>query len=227
MYKGTSLLFSVLLIGSIATTMPSVTQAQVLVVQRESTQEVKDLLEQGRRLVETGDYSGAIAVYQQAAKLEPKNPSIYSGIGYLYALQGNFSAALIAYRRAVALDPNNSDYQYALGYISGNLGDNNGAKNAYRKAIQINRSNVNAYIGLGTVLVRLRDYSSAQWAYEEAVQLAPKNPQVYELRGTMLKKQGKAKEAIAVFRKARDLYEQQGKYESVTRMEATLRELGV
>jgi Flp pilus assembly protein TadD len=226
-YKGTSFLISVLLIGSIVTTMASVTQAQVLVVQRQSTQEVKELLEQGRRLVETGDYGGAIAVYQQAANLEPKNASIYSGIGYLYALQGNFSAALTAYRRAVALNPNNSDYQYALGYISGNLGNNNGAKEAYRKAIQLNRGNINAYIGLGTILVRLGEYTSAQWAYEEAVQLAPRNPQVYELRGTMLKRQGKSKEAIAVLKKARDLYEQQGNFDSVTRMEATLRELGV
>jgi cytochrome c-type biogenesis protein CcmH/NrfG len=91
----------------------------------------------------------------------------------------------------------------------------------------LNRGNINAYIGLGTILVRLGEYTSAQWAYEEAVQLAPRNPQVYELRGTMLKRQGKSKEAIAVLKKARDLYEQQGNFDSVTRMEATLRELGV
>lgn len=227
MHERTSLLIRVILIASITATIPSLAQAQVTVVQRQSSSEVKELLEQGRRLVDTGDYNRAIAVYQQAAELEPKNASIYSGIGYLYALQGNFSAALTAYRRAVSLNPSNSDYQYALGYVSGNLGNNGAAKEAYRRAIQNNRNNVNAYVGLATILLRLGEYSNAQWAYEQAVKLDPKNPQVYELRGRMLKKQGKAKEAIAVFRKARDLYKQQGKYDSVTRVETTLRDLGV
>ena len=227
MYNRTSLLVSVLLIGSIAVAMPSVTQAQVLSAPQKSSPEVRQLLSEGRRLVDTGDFNGAIAIYQQAASLEPKNATIYSGIGYLYAQQGNFSSALAAYRRAVALNPNNGDYQYALGYVSGNLGDNKAAKDAYRHAIQLNRNNVNAYLGLATVLLRLGEYNNVQWASEQAVKLAPKNPQAYELRGTMLMKQGKSKDAIAVFKKSRDLYRQQGKSDSVARVEAVLRNLGV
>lgn len=225
-YKGTSLVVSVILIGSIATTIPVIARSQVLVAQQSSS-EVKQLLEQGRRLVDTGDYNGAIATYQQAAILEPKNATIYSGIGYLYAQQGNFPAALTSYRRAVSLNPNNSDYVYALGYVSGNLGDNAGAKDAYRRAIQLNRSNVNAYLGLATILTRVGEYDNAKWAFEQATNLDPRNPQAYEIRGTTLVKQGKSKEAIPVFRKARELYATQGKSESVARVEALLRNLGV
>jgi Flp pilus assembly protein TadD len=151
-YNQTSLVVSVFLIGSIAVTMPPVTQAQVSLMPHKSSPEVRQLLSEGRKLVDTGDYSGAIAVYQQAASLEPKNATIYSGIGYLYAQQGNFPSALAAYRRAVSLNPNNGDYQYALGYIDVNLGDTKAAKEAYRRAIQLNRSNVNAYLGLATAL---------------------------------------------------------------------------
>jgi Flp pilus assembly protein TadD len=227
MYSRKSLVASVLLIGSIFVTMLPATHAQVLVAQLKSSEEVKQLLEQGRRLVDTGDFNGAISVYQQAASLEPKNATIHSGIGYLYALQGNFSAALASYRRAVNLNPNNSDYQYALGYVTGNLGDNKGAKEAYRRSIQLNRGNLNAYLGLATILLRLGEYENFKWAYEEAIKLDPKNPQAYELRGTLLMKQGKSSEAIGVFRKARELYESQGKRDSVARVEAMLRNLGV
>lgn len=227
MYNRKLFVASVLLIGSIAATMPLMVQAQVSVPQQTSTPEVKQLLEEGRKLVDTGDYNGAIAVYQQAAALQPKNATIYSGIGYLYAQQGNFTPALAAYRRAVALNPNNSDFQYALGYISVNLGDNGRAKEAYRRAIQLNRGNVNAYLGLATVLLQLKEYENVKWAYEQAVNLDPKNPQAYELRGTLLMKQGKSKEAIAVFQKARELYERQGKLDSVARVKAVLRNLGV
>ncbi|MHC5828387.1 MAG: tetratricopeptide repeat protein, partial [Nostoc sp.] len=111
MYKPTSFVFSVVLLGCFAFTIPSVAQAQVLVAQAKNP-ELKQLLEEGRRLVDTGNYGGAIAVYQQAASLDPKNAKIHSGIGYLYAQQGNYQAALTAYRRAIAINPNNSDFYY-------------------------------------------------------------------------------------------------------------------
>lgn len=228
MYNRTSFVLSVFLIGSIATAMPSVTPAQMVTAPpQKSSAEVKQLLEEGRRLVNTGDYAGAIAVYQQAAVLEPKNPTIYAGIGYLHAQQGNFQAALGDYRHAIALNPNNGDYQYALGYVSGTLGDNKRAKEAYRHAIQLNRNNVNAYLGLATVLLRLGENSNVMWACEQAMKLDGKNPQAYEIKGTLLMKQRKSKDAIAVFKKARDLYQRQGKQESVARVTAVLRNLGV
>lgn len=226
MYNQTSFLVSVFLVGSIAATMPAVAQTGMLGVQQRSTPQVKQLLEEGRRLVNGGDYSGAIAV-STSCYSRTKNATIYSGIGYLYAQQGNFPTALAAYRRAVALNPNNSDYEYALGYVSGNLGDNRAAKEAYRRAIQLNRNNINAYLGLGTVLLRLGEYSNVSWAYEQAMKLDPRNPQAYEIKGTQLMKQGKSRDAIVVFQKARDLYRQQGKSDSVARVEALLRNLGV
>jgi hypothetical protein len=38
-------------------------------------------------------------------------------------------------------------------------------------------------------------------------------------------KQGKSKDAIALLRKARDLYEKQGKQDNANRVEATIRKL--
>ncbi|AKG22113.1 tetratricopeptide repeat protein [Calothrix sp. 336/3] len=225
MYNRTSLLISIFLLGGITTIVPTAAEAQVLVAQK-STQRVRELLNEGRKLVDAGDYNGAIAIYQQAASLEPKNASIHSGIGYLYAIQNNMRASLAAYKRAVALNPNNGDYQYALGYVSATLGDIKGAKNAYRQAIQANRNHVNAYLGLATILMRQGEYENAGWAYVQLAKLDPRNPQVYELRGNILKKYGKAKEAIAYFKKARDAYAQQGKQDSVARVEAVLKQIG-
>ena len=49
--------------------------------------------------MEKGNLAGAIARYQQAARLSPKNARIFSSIGYIHALQKNFSAAAAAYAR--------------------------------------------------------------------------------------------------------------------------------
>ena len=153
---------SVLLLGGLTTIMPPAAQAQVLVAQSTGNvvqssyqkQQVNKLLEQGRKLVDIGDVSGAIALYGEAVSLEPKNPRIFSGIGYLQAYQGNYSAAAVAYRQAIALEPNNADFHYALAYSLGKLGENASAAQAYRRTIELEPNNLNAFLGLGVVLFR-------------------------------------------------------------------------
>ncbi|MBN4004492.1 tetratricopeptide repeat protein [Nostoc sp. LPT] len=225
MYKPTSFVFSVVLLGCFTFTIPSVAQAQVLVAQAKNS-ELKQLLEEGRRLVNAGDYGGAIAVYQQAASIDPKNAKIHSGIGYLYAQQGNYQAALTAYRRAIAINPNNSDFYYAVGYIKANLGDTRGAKEGYRRAIQLNRNNVNAYLGLAVTQSRMGDYTAATWAYQQAIDLDKNNAQTYELMGSMYKQRRQAKQANSLLQKARNLYKQRKDSDGVERVEAMLRQLG-
>ncbi|MGF1933060.1 MAG: tetratricopeptide repeat protein [Nostoc sp. ChiQUE02] len=225
MYKPTSFVFSVVLLGCFTFTIPSVAQAQVLVAQAKNP-ELKQLLEEGRRLVDTGDYGGAIAVYQQAAKIDPKNAKIHSGIGYLYAQQGNYQAALTAYRRAIGINPNNSDFYYAVGYIKANLGDTAGAKEGYRRAIQLNRNNVNAYLGLAVTQSRMGDYTAATWAYQQAIELDKNNAQTYELMGSMYKQRRQTKQANSLLQKARDLYKRRNDLDGVERVETMLRQLG-
>lgn len=144
--------------------------------------ELKELLDEGKNLLKSGDYDGAISIYKQAVKIQPKNASIHSGIGFAYTRAGNYRAALNAFRRAVQLEPNNSYYQYALGYTSGSLKDYRTAREAYRRAIQNNRRKVNAYVGFATVLLRLGEKNNALWAYREAAKIDPENPLVTELR---------------------------------------------
>ncbi len=224
MNKYKSLFISVLLSGVVATIIPATSQAQVRVAPSQSMQLTR-MLQEGRRLVDIGDYNGALAIYKEASYLEPKNASIYSGIGYLNAQAGNFTEAAAAYRQAVALNPNSGAFQYALGYVSASLGDYNTAKEAYRHAVQIDRNNKNAYLGLGVVLSHLRQYDNAVWAYEQAISLDARNGQAYELIGKMFVQQGRRGDAIATLNRARDLYQSQGKLEGVERTQELLQQL--
>jgi Flp pilus assembly protein TadD len=222
-YKRISFVLGVLLWGCV-TAIPSVAQAQVLIVQANNA-ELKRLLEDGKRLVDAGDYNGAIAVYQQAAAMEPKNPRIHSGIGYLHAQQGNYQAALAAYRRAIAINPNNSDFFYAVGYIKGNMGDTKGAREAYRRAIQLNRNNVNAYVGLGVTQSRMGDFKAANWAFEQAIKLDKNNAQTYEFMAAMYKQRRQTRQASSLLQKARSLYQRRNDASGVARVEAMLEQL--
>jgi len=224
MYKKTSFVLTILLLGCFLTSTPVAVKADVLVVQADNA-ELKNLIDEGKRLVDNKDYNGAIAVYQQAAKLDPKNARIYANIGYLYTQKGDFSPALDAYRRAIAINPNNSDFYYAVGYIKSNIGDNNAAKEAYRRAIQLNRNNFNAYLGLGVAQTSLSDYQAAMWAYEQAMNLDKNNPRTYELIGVMFQQKRQTPQANKFLRKALDLYRLSNDLDSVDRVEQMLREM--
>jgi len=225
-YRKISSIITVLLVGSIGLTMPDLARAQILMAQK-SSPEVVRLLQEGRRLVNTGNYDRAIAIYRRAAVLEPRNHTIPAGIGFLQAQKGDFRGALISYRRAIALNQNSSDYYYAVAYVHGNLGDMKSAKEAYRKAIQLNRNNKNAYLGLMVTQSRLGNYGAVQWAYQRLLEIDPRNARAYELMGTEMKKRGRRLDAIAQFRKARDLYRSQGKADGANRVDGLLRGMGV
>jgi len=222
-----------LLVG-LTTTLPLVAQSQEVIPPDKdrpasspsltNQQQLNTLLEEGRRLVDAGDFSDAITLYQQAVTLDRTDPEIYSGIGYLQDRQKNYPAAVAAYQQAVALAPKNSQYQYALGYSLANSGDNVGAAAAYRRAVQLNRKDVNAYLGLGVVLFRQGKYTEAMKVDKKAISIAPKFPRAYELKGAILQKQGHNKEAIAALNQARSLYQHQGYTTGVQRAEAMLRE---
>lgn len=180
-----AIVVSFVLIGNITTiVIPS--NAQVTSQGRTNNNaELKKLLDEGRRLLDIGDYSGAIDNYQRALTIQPRNASIHSGIGILYVKQGNLPAARAAFQRAIQLDSNNADYQYALGYINANLGDYSRAREAYRRTVQLNRRHFKGYMGLATVLTRLGENSNAMWAYQEAVKIDPNNPLVSDFRNQL------------------------------------------
>ena len=57
-----------------------------------------------------GLYANALAEYQQAAKLEPENPTWQVSIGELSALNGDLVSALGDYQKAASLAPNDATY---------------------------------------------------------------------------------------------------------------------
>ena len=107
--------------------------AQLHLHQAENS-ELDKLLRQARKLVDAQKYQLAIKIYQQAARLDPKNAQIYSGIAYLEALQENFQAAAQFYQQAITIDPHNANFQYGLGYAMAKLENYQAAVTAYERA---------------------------------------------------------------------------------------------
>lgn len=173
-----------------------------LTIPQDVHQQINDLLDTALSYIEAGDYQNAIALYEQIATLDDENAKIYSGIGYLYTLQGNFLAASAAYQKALSIDPENPDFYYALGYSFANAGKYNDAATAYYYAIDLEPENIQHYIGLGVVLLRQQNYAKAEEVYYSITALDPNNQEAYEIMGKALIEQQRFNDAIVFLEKA-------------------------
>jgi len=89
----------------------------------------------GMVLVERTKFLDAIESYKQATRLEPKNPSVWGGLGNAYAVANYQDKAAEAYARAVSLNPDAPSLQMGYAHILKTLGDQEGSLKAYRSAI--------------------------------------------------------------------------------------------
>jgi tetratricopeptide (TPR) repeat protein len=82
------------------------------------------MLEQaGWRAIDAGDYKGAVAVFTEAGKLEPKNPQLWLGAGMAEFLLRHDAEAKAHLQRALDLDPRFSRARAQLAHVMKRQGD--------------------------------------------------------------------------------------------------------
>src|SRR5438270_8736789 len=81
----------------------------------QTPQTVKELEGRGSAMEKKGDAQGSLAVWQKAAKLEPKSAPIEDHIGFLLAVLNRRQEAIPHFRRALELNPRFAPAQYHLG----------------------------------------------------------------------------------------------------------------
>ena len=94
----------------------------------------------GEAYVHKGDFARAIADFDQAIALDPKDADAYYNRGWAYDEKGELDRAIADYTKAIALDPNDADHYYGRGWAYQNKGDKDKAIADYRKALEIDPS---------------------------------------------------------------------------------------
>ena len=126
------------------------------------------------------DWSGADAAYRRALTLEPGNPRILRGAGYLARLLGRLQEAIAFYRRATEIDPLDSNAYGSYGIALHYAGQQEAALAALGKALDLAPEMAIAHALVGQVHLARSD---AQKALTEADK--EKDP-VFRLRGLAL-----------------------------------------
>lgn len=75
---------------------------------------VAETMSRGVRRLEEGDARGAVAAFERAVELEPRNANAWAGLGRALAAAGRPQEARTAYEQVLDLDPDNQEANAAL-----------------------------------------------------------------------------------------------------------------
>jgi tetratricopeptide (TPR) repeat protein len=115
----------------------------------------------------------AVAAYEAALPLLPKDATIRQRLGEIQRDLGHVDAALTSLRQAVAVDPTSASAWNALGMTLGGNGHLDEAEKAFRAAITHDAADHRYYFNLGLALVRQGRGREARPYFEKTLQLAP------------------------------------------------------
>ena len=177
--------------------MPPVTDA--------APQTAADFSARAAKRVTDNDLDGALADYDKALELDPKNLKTCYRRGLVRQTKGDLQGALADYNSVLSHDPKNADAFSNRGFIKQAQGDADGALADYIQALSLNPKISAAFYNVGLIKVQKGDLDGAIDAYNKALQLDPKMAIAYYNRGNAKNTEGNLDGAIADYTQALSL----------------------
>jgi protein O-GlcNAc transferase len=115
----------------------------------------------------------ALALFQQAGRIDPDNADVYNLSGSALALLGQAEAARDCLEQALRLNPFHPEAYNNLGKVHLLNQSAGEALACFREAVRLQSNHVEALHNLALVLVGLRQFDEARPLVERVVQLAP------------------------------------------------------
>ncbi|MDY6896639.1 MAG: tetratricopeptide repeat protein [Cyanobacteriota bacterium] len=129
----------------------------------------QDLRSSALDSVKSGDYSFAIAAFNQLIERHPDNAIDYNNRGLVYFKSGEERKAVRDFNKAIQINPGlASAYNNRANYYAG-IGDLEAALIDYEKALDLNPGHVRAWINRGITLRELGEYNEAIDNFETAL----------------------------------------------------------
>ncbi len=129
------------------------------------------LLKQANQLKRAGRLDEAIALYQEAIKINPNFAWAYNNLGNAFAKQGNIDDAVAFYSQSLKNNSNSAWLYYCLGEALAKQGDLEAAVKYLQKAIDTKSNFYKFYQSLGNCLTQTGDFEGAIASYNKAIEL--------------------------------------------------------
>jgi tetratricopeptide (TPR) repeat protein len=162
----------------------------------------KITFEDGLRKLQSRDYQGAIASFDQVLQLQVRYEAFQNRGAANFKLE-NYQEAIRDFTQAVALNPYLTEAHLALGIVHTHLQDFGLAINNYDEVLKIAPGHSMAYTNRGYAKYKLNDLEGALSDFNAALKLYENNPIAYANRGSIQFKLGNMNEAETDWNKAK------------------------
>ena len=167
---------------------PAATQKLTTSAEAKLAGDASKAFDEGVKLQQAQKNDEAIAEYQKAVQLQPKEATYLYAIGTAYQAKGDFDNAIVWYNKAVALAPNNKDYKKLLrdAYVlkaaplmdeavkKHGAGDLAGAIELYQKGLAVYPDNAHGWTNLAVAYQAMDDFARARENYQKALAIDAK-----------------------------------------------------
>jgi tetratricopeptide (TPR) repeat protein len=153
----------------------------------------------GRKLLERGDYAGAVEQFKTATTLLATNAQAWNYLGVACQRAGLPADAAVAYQRALALDRDLVEAHYNLGSLWLELNKPADARTEFT-AYTLRRSNEpDGWIKLGSAQLHAGDFLAAEKSFSTVLYLNTNNAEALNGLGLARAERGRAREAVQFF----------------------------
>ena len=149
----------------------------------------------------TGNYPGAVRLYERGLSVEPENVELLNALGFSLFQQGKSEEAVVALEKAIAADPKHAKAHNNLALASVDLGEFELAEAYYRESLAI-EPHPAIYNDLGFVLESQGLPEDAEDLYRKALTLDPGSASANFNLGGSLARSGRFEEAEGHLRAA-------------------------
>ena len=157
-------------------------------------------------IAQTMDRTGeARELLEKAARVEPENPSVRTGLGQLYLSQAEVAAAEAEFRAAIAADPGYAPAWHNLGTAQASARRYDEAIGSFRRALAENPNDTQGLYKLGQTLGENGDFDAAIDVLGRAIRQQPAVPQIRAALGDVLVHAGDPEKAIHQYREVERL----------------------
>ena len=153
----------------------------------------------GKKLLERGDYTAAVAQFKTATSLLATNAQAWNYLGVACQYAGQPADAVTAYQRALTLDRDLMEAHYNLGCLWLEQNKPDAAESEFTAYTLRRPKAPEGWLKLGLGQLQSHDLTSAEKSFSTALYLSPNNAEALNGLGLARVERGRPREAVQFF----------------------------